>query len=177
MSNVESLVLGLLYSGARYGHEIDKKMDQLQIRLWTKTNRATIYQSLKRIEKKGWVITNIEKIGNMPERKIYELTNEGKNALQTMVSNGLASQNIVTFDYSIAIGWMEVLPKDIVLEQISKRKIFIKEIINQFPLNEANNKNNYIGRRANIKFLRSYYEMELDWLEWIMNELMELKPK
>ena len=175
MSYVECLVLGLLYSGARYGHEIDKKMDQMQIRLWTKTNRATIYQSLKRIEKKGWVKTNIEKIGNMPERKIYELTKNGKGALQTMVAKGLASQEMVTFDYSIAIGWMEVLPKDIVLEQISKRKVFIKESINQFPLNEANDKKNYIGRRANIKFLRSYYEMELDWLEWLTKELMEEK--
>lgn len=170
-SYVECLVLGLLHSGARYGHEIDKMMDQQQIRLWTKTNRATIYQSLKRIEKKGWVTTKVEKVGDMPDRKIYNLTEKGKKAFQSMVSEGLASQDLVTFDYAIVVGWLGVLPQELVLEQIAKRKTFVKKIINQFPLHEVEDKNMYIGRRANIKFLRSYYAMEYDWLEWLTNEL------
>lgn len=170
-SYAECLVLGLIHSGAEYGHEIDKTMEEMNIRLWTKTNRATIYQALKRIEKKGWVTVHIEKVGNMPDRKNYQLTKEGEEALRQMVSEGLASEDIVTFEYLVTIGWLEVLPKDDVIAKIAKRKSFVKEIIEQYDSSEIDDADIYIGRRANVKFLHSYYEMELEWLEWLTNEL------
>lgn len=174
-SPAECLVMGLLHSGARYGHEIDKYMEQMKIRYWTKTNRATIYQTLQRIERKGWVTSETEVVGNMPRRKIYTLTPKGKKALQEMVFAGLASQEIVTFDYSIAIGWLEVLPTQLVIDQVIQRKSFVEKIIHQFSQEDVEDTDIYIGRRANVRFLKSYYEMEREWLDWLLRELRKLK--
>ena len=176
-SPTECLVLGLLHSGARYGHEIDKYLDQMKIRDWTKTNRATIYQTLQRIERKGWVTSDTEVVGNMPRRKVYSLTPTGKKALQEMVFAGLASQEIVTFDYSIAIGWLEVLPTQLVIDQVIQRKNFVEKIIHQFSQEDVDSSNVYIGKRANVKFLKSYYKMEREWLDWLLLELRRIEKK
>lgn len=170
-SYAECLVLGLLHSGARYGHEIDKYMEQMKLRYWTKTNRATIYQTLQRVEKKGWVKSAIESAGNMPSRKVYTLTPEGTKALQDMVAAGLASREMVTFDYSIAVGWLEVLPPSLVMEQVMQRKTFVDSILLELSQEDTANKDIYLGRRANVKFLKAYYEMESKWLEWLLQEL------
>ena len=92
-----------------------------------------------------------------------------------MVFAGLASQEIVTFDYSIAIGWLEVLPTQLVIDQVIQRKSFVEKIIHQFSQEDVEDTDIYIGRRANVRFLKSYYEMEREWLDWLLRELRKLK--
>ncbi|WP_146250144.1 PadR family transcriptional regulator [Paenibacillus flagellatus] len=171
MSYVECLVLGLLHSGATYGHAIDKMLDRWNARLWTKTNRAAIYQALKRMEKKGWVVTSREKVGNMPERTTYGLTEEGLAALRTMVADGLASRELVTFDYTVPAGLLFVLPPDVVVRQLAIRIEAVRGYIDTFARSEAESAGAYIGKRANIRFLHAYYRTELEWLEWLTKEL------
>lgn len=171
MSATEVLVLGLIRSGAKYGHEIDKRLDEWQIRLWNRTNRATIYKVLQRMEKKNWISSDLEKIGNYPERKVYSLTSEGERALQKMVAEGLASKEIVQFEQSVWIGFMEVLPPSLVAQQIKRRRSYVRNLLEQFPLEEDLEPNCYLGKKANIKFLRSYYQLELEWLDWILEEM------
>jgi DNA-binding PadR family transcriptional regulator len=52
------------------------KVDQ-----WTNISRASIYNTLKRLEAEGCVTVKTEKVGNMPERNVYTITEKGKQRL------------------------------------------------------------------------------------------------
>ncbi|WNQ11443.1 PadR family transcriptional regulator [Paenibacillus aurantius] len=172
MSNVECIVLGLLQEGFRYGHEIDQIIEQRQFRFWANITRVSIYKALKRMEQKGWVHTAVEKEGNMPERTVYSLTDEGRDAYREMIKEGLASPELVKFDYSVPLGGLFVLSPEESIQQITKRKQMVEKTLKNLPPEEADgDPRAYLGRRANIRLLRKHYEMEREWLEWLTDEL------
>lgn len=172
MSYIECMVLGLLNQGYRYGHELDKVIEERNMRLWSKMTRASMYQALARIKEKGWVETDTEKEGKQPERTVYTLTDAGREALKSMVAEGLASNELMEFRISIPVSFQYILPPHEAVSQLEKRKKVLSQLLDRFPpIPEKNS--SYIGRRANIKLIRGYYQMEMDWLEWLISELKE----
>lgn len=173
MSNIECMILGLINQGYKYGHELDKVIEERQLRLWTKITRVSIYQALDRMKKKGWVESHTEKEGKMPERNIYSLTDVGEKALRDMIMQGLATSEYMEFNISIAVSFLSAIPTNEAVSQLEKRKVVVSQALKEFPpVNEEDN--THLPRKANLKLLRGYYEMELKWLEWLISEL-ELK--
>lgn len=172
MSYVECMVLGLLNEGFTYGHELDRVLDERSMRYWTKLTRKSIYLALKRMTEKGWVESRTEKKGNMPEQKLYSLTEKGKTKLQEMVEEGLASTELVRFDYSIPIALMYVLPQPVAIEKLALRREWLRNFLSEIPpVENDENPELWIEERANVRLLRSYYSMEFEWLNWVINEL------
>lgn len=170
MSYVECMVLGLLYRGCRYGHEIDKAIEERNMRLWSKITRVSMYKALARIKEKGWAQTSIEKEGKLPERTVYTLTDAGIEALKNMVSEGLASNEIIDFRISIPVSFMSMLPPLEAINQLNKRKKMVLELLEDIQATTEED-NPFLGKIANRKLIRGYYNMELEWIEWLILEL------
>ncbi len=165
-------MLGLLREGFRYGHEIDKIIEKRHIRLWTKATRASIYQTLTRLTKKGWVETKKEKIGKMPERTVYQLTDQGEAALSRMVREGLEQSDLPNFEYAVQLMFMGVLPDKQALAGIAQRRESFRSLLERLPpVENYDHEQENLIRRALLRFLRSYTELELDWLEWVSEEM------
>jgi len=47
----------------------------------------------------------------------------------------------------------------------------VDSILSEFSQEDIENKDIYLRRRANVRFLKSYYEMEGKWLDWLLQEL------
>ncbi|TWH56996.1 putative transcriptional regulators [Desulfitobacterium sp. LBE] len=172
MSPVECMVLGLLYQGCKYGHEIDKVVTERHMRIWSKLTRASMYQALTRIEEKGWAKTTVEKDGNFPERKMYMLTDTGEKALKAMLHEGLASSEYVEFKISIYISFIYVLPPQEAIEQLTKRLKARMELMNTLPaLSDEDDKR--IGKKANHRLIKGYYQLEIEWLKSLLAELKD----
>ncbi len=179
MSDVECIVLGLLHMGCCYGHELDKYYKKQKMNLWTKSNRASIYQALARIEKKGWANVTIEKSTNFPDRKIYALTEQGKIALQKMIKQGLAANDLMEFKISAYFTFFDVLPLAQVIEQLEQRKKERLQLLDVIvPLTEEElqqhaSDQKYFIKKHNVKLIRGYYLWEVEWLEDLIDELKD----
>ena len=66
-------------------YEITKLLNYLNIKWWFNIADSTVYMTLKNLEKKGLIKGVIEKVGNMPDRTIYSLTEEGKEELKKSI--------------------------------------------------------------------------------------------
>lgn len=182
MSDVECLVLGFLSQGYHYGHEIEKLYKQRNMHLWLKVTRASIYQALDRIEKKGWARMTLEKSGNFPQRKVYTLTGAGQQAFQEMIREGLGADELLEFKLSMYFSFMDALPTDDVIVQLNKRRqqrlallAAIPEVIPeeiQFPDDPKS-----FVRRHNVALVRGYYQLELQWLESLMADIAQRMEK
>lgn len=165
------MVLGLISQGYRYGHELDKVIEERNMRLWSKLTRVAMYKALTRIREKGWVKANTEKEGKQPERIVYTLTESGKEALKSLVAEELASNELMEFHISIPVSFLYILPPAEVIIHLEKRKKFLVQLLERISLIEDIDNCNVWGKRANGKLIHGYYRLEVQWLEWLISEL------
>lgn len=178
MSYVECMVLGLLNEGYRYGYELDKVLEERHMRYWAKLSRKSIYLALQRMTKKGWVEADTRKEGEMPVQTVYSLTSAGKERLEEMVAEGLGSQELVKFENSIPMAFLYILPPDEAIARLRLRREWLSQFVEQIPSQELDrNPEIRLGKRANIRLLRAHYEMEIEWLDWVVSELAKEKNR
>lgn len=174
MSNAECLVLGLLHEGFRYGHEIDKVVDERHIRLWARISRVSIYQVLDRLADRGWADAQVERVGSAPDRMVYTLTPAGLERLTQLVTDGLASQEPVRFDYDVPLSQLDVLPLDDVVDLLERRRAAVQALrasVERAARERAPSAR--VGGQALIRHARDFYRMEEAWLDGLISELRQ----
>lgn len=172
MSEIECAVLGLLHEGYQYGYELDKAIDERNMRYWNNLSKKSIYLALQRMQGKGWVQASEYRQPNLPAQTRYTLTPEGKAAFIDMVASGLSSQELIKLAYSVPVAFMSALPAGEARKQISKRRDWLADFVAGIPdRSQDEDRSVPLGKRANIRLLRAHYEMELEWLDWVLAQL------
>ena len=104
ISELEAAILGLLYEEPQYGYQLEKTIEGWGMRNWTQIGFSSIYYVLKKLEKKELVTSKLEKVEGKPSRKVFTITELGKNTMKEKLI-GLLSWNkklISPFDLGIA---------------------------------------------------------------------------
>lgn len=78
-------LLGLLARQAQHGYELKRTFDQLTGGFW-ELNHGQIYQSLERLAADGLVSYTVQREENAPERKVYDVTERGRRALDNWLA-------------------------------------------------------------------------------------------
>ena len=83
MSAIRVFILGTLApSGPLHGHQIRQEAQADHTELWADVRVGSLYGALKRLASEGLVReVRTERVGNRPERTVYEITPEGQRAL------------------------------------------------------------------------------------------------
>ena len=81
MAKNEMVALGLIYSEPHHTYVLDKFINDMGLEQWANISKASIYNTFRRLESEGCVTVTAEKVGNMPERKVYAITEKGKQRL------------------------------------------------------------------------------------------------
>jgi DNA-binding PadR family transcriptional regulator len=86
MSAIRLFILGTLAaSGPLHGHQIRQQAQADRTDKYTDIQVGSLYGALKRMAREGLVREiRIERIGNRPERTVYEITPEGRQALSAI---------------------------------------------------------------------------------------------
>lgn len=90
---------------------------------WADISTASIYNTLTAYGKKGLIAVKKERVGNMPERKVYHITPKGIKELSELVEDGLIK--IVTHNnvvFLLSVGFMFNIPPKKALAALNKRK-------------------------------------------------------
>jgi DNA-binding PadR family transcriptional regulator len=86
VSSIRLFILGTLSaSGPLHGHQIRQQAQADRTEMWTDIRVGSVYGALKRLANEGLVReVRTERVGNRPERTIYEITSEGRRALSAV---------------------------------------------------------------------------------------------
>ncbi len=79
---LDIFVLAVLSDGPLHGYDIIARMHREHFERWIEVGDSSIYQSLSRLEKKGYVKTSEIRIGKNPPRTVYEINKEGERYLE-----------------------------------------------------------------------------------------------
>jgi DNA-binding PadR family transcriptional regulator len=99
MSAIRLFILGTLAaSGPLHGHQIRQQAQADRTDRYTDIQVGSLYGALKRMASEGLVReVRTERVGNRPERTVYEITAEGRQALSA-IRDGILHKTGLPYD-------------------------------------------------------------------------------
>jgi DNA-binding PadR family transcriptional regulator len=114
ISNVETAILGLIQEKPMHGYEIEKTIQQRNMRHWTEISLPSIYKVLPKLEKKGLIKSEIKLSKNNIPQKTYTITPQGKKTLKNKLITILSNVEKTIWQIDLAIANLNLLtPKEI----------------------------------------------------------------
>ena len=84
----EHAVLGLLFREPMHGYELHRRItDTTELGGVWRIPQNKLYALLSRLEQEGYVTTQIEQPSNRPPRKVFHLTEAGRETFRTWMNN------------------------------------------------------------------------------------------
>ncbi len=110
LSKTATMLLGLIIQKPLNAYEIVKTLDYMNIKYWFNIGTSTVYATIKTLEKKQYITGEVQKDGNMPDKTIYSITENG-----TAVFLDTLRASFLKFDYdtnifSITAFFLDCLP-------------------------------------------------------------------
>lgn len=109
LSKSAVLLLGIIHKKPLNAYEITKLLAYMNIKWWFNVADSTVYTTLKNLEKKGLIKGTTEHEGNMPDKTIYSLTENGKDELKEAVKKSILQFSYDTTVFTIAAFVMDIL--------------------------------------------------------------------
>lgn len=102
LSKPATMLLGLIYEKPLNAYEIIKRLNYMNVKWWFNIADSTVYSTLKALERKEYILGTAEKVGNMPDRTVYSLSDKGKDAFISTLKASILQFNYDTNIFSIA---------------------------------------------------------------------------
>lgn len=111
MDERELLLLGLLLRQEMHGYQLNHFLEHRLDSLLA-LNRSTAYFLLVRLANRGLVDVALQREGRRPERRVYRLTKEGRDAFQAALRKHLASYSPERYPDEVGLLFLEILPRE-----------------------------------------------------------------
>ena len=112
LSKPATMLLGLIYEKPLNAYEIIKHLNYMNVKWWFNIADSTVYSTLKTLEKKEYIIGTAEKVGNMPDRTVYNLSEKGKDEFISTLKASILQFNYDTNIFSIAAFFLNTFTPD-----------------------------------------------------------------
>ncbi|MBP2627857.1 MAG: putative transcriptional regulator [Firmicutes bacterium] len=171
LSNIEVLLLSIINEKPSYAYEIDKIIDNRDMRKWNRIGVASIYQVLKRLEDKEFVVSQIEKEGKMPDRKRYYITDSGKQAQIQAAKYLLSNFEWFYLDLNVGLESSDCLTEDEIANCLMQRLAKVKANLNRVQEISSYSREPGFKAKGIVKTLMYFREAEERFLLETINDL------
>jgi len=130
LSKAATMLLGLINEKPLNAYEITKQLQFMNVKQWYNIADSTVYTTIRNLEKKKLISGTVEKVGNMPDRTIYRITEKGKTELLNSLK-----KSILEFDYdsnvfSITAFFIDIFPVEERRELLKERLDILNNYLN-----------------------------------------------
>jgi DNA-binding PadR family transcriptional regulator len=175
MSNAETALLGLLAERPMHPYQIEKEVENRDMRVWADLSMSSIYKLLRKLETGGFVSSSTKLSVENRARKTYELTAEGIQLLRNRVRAYLSEPELTKSRMDVAISNLAVIPSSEAVDCLQSYKLALMERRNGYQALESFLKHEGCpGYR--LAFARrpiQIIEGEMRWVDEYVNELLQ----
>lgn len=112
LSKPATMLLGLIYHQPLNAYEIVKTLDYMNIKYWFNIGTSTVYATIKTLEKKQYISGKVQKDGNMPDKTIYSITEQGRTVFLDTLRTSFLKFDYDTNIFSITAFFLDCLPSE-----------------------------------------------------------------
>jgi DNA-binding PadR family transcriptional regulator len=177
MTNAEGAVLGLVAEKPRHGYEIERVIEERGMREWTEIGFSSIYYLLGKLEGEGRIRGSLEKgPGKGPARKVYHITDSGKEALREAVLTSLAVPVQHPSPLHLGLANLPGIPLEDSLSALAQH---VRKLFGERERIEAKRRSQapvpfFVD--AMFDYSLSMISAEIDWLKKAMAQMESGKP-
>lgn len=129
LSNAEAALLGLISERPMYPYQIEQEVRNRDMRFWTELSMSSIYKILRRLENEGLVTrSNVVSEGNRL-RKLYAVSDTGRQALQKKILRLLAEPEHLRWAVDIGTYNCDLVPQSDVEAALAAYRAALQERI------------------------------------------------
>ena len=119
-------VLGQLMEQPQHGYDLKQRINETLGDI-ARIPSATVYYTLHRLEKHGWVSQKKERKGNRPERNVYTITARGKKEFHSLVERSLFMEERPYFAFDMALFFAPHVKKGLLEEAVDQKLNLLAE--------------------------------------------------
>ena len=166
VSSIRLFILGTLAAtGPLHGHQIRQQAQTDRTETWTDIQVGSVYGALKRLANENLIReVRTEKVGNRPERTVYEITPEGRRSLSAIHEAALRELDHHHDPFDLALAQSRSVP-EAHLEQIVENRIGALRVQLAEQRHAANTADPFLNEaeRLVIQHLIARTEAEIRW--------------
>lgn len=102
-NNSELALLTLLVEGPQHGYQLEQVIECRGLREWTEIGFSSIYYLLNKMQKAGWVTSEVVPEAGKPARRVYSLTEAGMGLTTQAVHQRLKSPRYLSGDFMLGL--------------------------------------------------------------------------
>ena len=165
MTQGEVILLRLLNTKSYYGYELDKIIEANQMRRWADLGFSSIYNILGGLEKKELVTSRFEKVHGSPRRKVYEITELGRQKLRKEVRRMIERPAEIHDDFTVGVVASDILSNKDFHYSIAEYRQYLADKLKRFEKEMPDAVRS--KERVSLAFSRSRYliEAEIRWID------------
>jgi DNA-binding PadR family transcriptional regulator len=124
---VREALLALLHKEPSHGYELKLAIESMFGELWPAVNIGQVYSTLARLERAGLVRSAAVAQDSRPDKRVYELTPGGREALAQWVDDVLPAGRVRdTFFSKLVLAWKTRLADPVVLIDRQRRAYLLR---------------------------------------------------
>ena len=172
MTNAELAILSLIAEQPRHGYDIEQVIEGRGMRDWTEIGFSSIYYLLNKLEKAKMIESQLEQPdGKGPARKVYHITENGREAHLTGTLEALSNPQSGSAPFLLGLSNFPGLPRD---QVVSALNTYVSHLENRL--------NHMLGRaeaqqplppfiNAMFDYSQVLIEAELNWMQKFIQEV------
>ncbi|NPD89537.1 MAG: helix-turn-helix transcriptional regulator [Asgard group archaeon] len=168
----ETAILGLLFDDALYGYEIEKIIEERNMRDWTEIGFSSIYYVLKRLEDEDYVRSK-GKLVRGRNRIIYSITRTGRKVLKEKIAALLSQNYKQKSPFELGIAYIHLLDPKEAIECLEKYLFSSQKRLDKLQELLKNSKAELENYRKIALFERplEIVDAEMNWIKHFIDEL------
>jgi DNA-binding PadR family transcriptional regulator len=174
-SKVEVVVLGLLDEGPVHGYDLLERFRERSMGYWVEVGKASVYQTLHRLERSGFVAGRAQEGTEGPDRRVFRITPTGRKRLRE--ASAELGLEITPFETGVgaALGVASALPPAGARALADAREHALRDLLEGIAAEQAR----HASERGLVRAIsdamldrqRALAEAELEWLRSFRNAL------
>ena len=175
LSELELTILALVAEGPRHGSDVERMIDERELREWLLVGSSSAHYVLSKLEHQRLLSTYTDASGNT----VFELTEAGYGVLQTAIANLLGQPRPPGTDVELGLANLKVLKPAQVYQALVQRQVALRQQVQ--TTRQLWERHKQEGRDSDEKralYTHSVAMMtaELDWLELFIADWQQRYP-
>ena len=160
------LLLGILMEGNMHGYQLNDYVKHA-MSLYTDLKKSTTYFVLDQLEKEGYISHEVEREGKRPERRVFEITKEGKAYFYRLLRECISSYTPTNLTEDIGIAFMDKLKSSEVEKLLENKQQKIKDELKKYDdIGDHGGNLRYV-----IDHSVAYLKADLKWVDSILKDI------
>ena len=168
MTNAELVILSLVAEQPVHGYQIEQIITERGMREWTEIGFSSIYYLLNKLEKKGWISSQIQNaVHQGPTRRVFSITPDGFKTCQNETIKALSEPRASASHFQLGLANLPLLDRSEIITALKHYEFTLiqkKEELDQKIINYEN------GIPAHVKTLFDHSIQSIcAELKWVQN--------